>query len=325
MRLSCAAAVAAALGALVSSVPAEAFCTNPNAIGVSRVLKLDTTLGLEVGRNEFHRSLALQPKEVVLTFDDGPNPGTTDAVLSALEHQCTRATFFLVGRMALGSSHLVLAEEAAGHTIGTHTWGHPLDLQRRPAEDGIREIDDGIRAIAGVLGHEPAPFFRFPGLGHTSALRAYLTEHHIGAFSIDAEGGDWLPTTPDQIRLRALSQLRANNGGILLLHDTKTMTAAMLPQLLADLQAEGFKIVQIVPSDESLVASATTAPTGRVKARHAVTTAVATAPVPGSLPAGTPPPILARNIAAPPRANPAVAQFGWSWPPRPFDPFPRTN
>lgn len=260
MRIPLRGALVASLVAFASQA-AFAFCTNPSAIGVARVLELDTSRGLEVGYNGFRHRLPLQPKEVVLTFDDGPEPGSTDAVLRTLEHHCTRATFFVVGRMAHANPGLVLAAEAAGHTIATHSHGHPLDLPRRPVEDGIREIESGIRDVTAALGHAPAPFFRFPGLLHTPGMRAYLADHSIAAISIDAEGGDWFPfASAPVVRQRALSQLRRANGGILLLHDTKSATVAMLPQLLADLRAEGFSIVHIVPSQGSLVAAAAARP-----------------------------------------------------------------
>ncbi|MFO1184532.1 MAG: polysaccharide deacetylase family protein [Bauldia sp.] len=306
MRAFALGVVVASVVSILPTLPAFAFCTNPDALGVSRVLPLDTAQGLEIGRNGFHHPAPLGPKEVVLTFDDGPEPGTTDAVLRALDKQCTRATFFIVGRMAQTTPSLVLAAEAAGHTIATHTHGHPLAMHHLALEDAVREIDTGIRDVTAVLGHAPVPFFRFPGLRATTATRAYLAERGIAAVSIDAEGGDWLPfSSPDSIRLRALAQLRHTNGGILLLHDTKAATAAMLPQLLADLKAEGFKIVHIVPSEESLVAAANAAP---APAKRVQTAALA--------------PTLAGSSARPPAATAPVRAatptpwlFPWQRPP----------
>ncbi|MFO1185545.1 MAG: polysaccharide deacetylase family protein [Bauldia sp.] len=234
--------------AFLGASHAAAFCTNPDALGVSRVLAVDTSHGLEVGRSQYPQSLPLQPKEVVLTFDDGPAPGT-EAILRALEDQCVKATFFIVGARATLYPHLVEATAAAGHTIGTHSQNHPLNLQLRPAEDGIREINDGIASVAKALGHPPAPFFRFPGLGHTRAMRAYLAGIGAGVFGIDAEGGDWLGLLgPDRIRARSIAQLKEHDGGILLLHDPLRNTAAMLPDLLRDLKAQGFRIVHVVPA-----------------------------------------------------------------------------
>src|SRR4051794_8807701 len=144
-RMAMALALASAI--LAFAAPAAAFCLNPDALGVSRVITVDTSHGIEVGRSQYPQTLPLQPHEVVLTFDDGPNPVTTDAVLKALDDQCVKATFFVIGVRATLYPQLLLDEEAAGNTIGTHSQNHPLDLQTRPVDDGIREIDNGIASI----------------------------------------------------------------------------------------------------------------------------------------------------------------------------------
>ena len=81
---------------------------NPAALGTERVLAIDPAQTAPVGRKQFPRTLPLAPKEIVLTFDDGPLPGTTDRVLDALKHECVRATFFMLGRNA--AAHPVLAK-----------------------------------------------------------------------------------------------------------------------------------------------------------------------------------------------------------------------
>ena len=71
----------------------------PEALGTSRVLAVDPAATLRVGRKHFPTTLPLADKEVVLTFDDGPWPGTTTAVLDALDRECVRASFFCSARM----------------------------------------------------------------------------------------------------------------------------------------------------------------------------------------------------------------------------------
>src|SRR5262249_41758084 len=71
---------------------------NPAALGTERVLTVDPASTPAVGRKHFPNTLPLQPKEVVLTFDDGPWPGTTGRVLDTLKRECVHATFFLLGR-----------------------------------------------------------------------------------------------------------------------------------------------------------------------------------------------------------------------------------
>jgi peptidoglycan/xylan/chitin deacetylase (PgdA/CDA1 family) len=246
---------APAPAAAVPAVPAPAACPNPDALGVSRVMAIDTTGGFEVGRMQYRHTLPLKDMEVVLTFDDGPSPETSHQVLAALAAECAKATFFIVGSMAKAHPSTLRDEDAAGHTIGTHTYSHRLDLQKQPFEVGAEEIDRGIAAVTQVLGHPPAPFFRFPGLGQTKALKAKLAAANIGTFSGDAVGDDWIVFVGDTVRERVLERLQQHRGGIILLHDIKHATAQMLPQLLRDLKERGFKLVQIVPATPAMIAS----------------------------------------------------------------------
>jgi peptidoglycan/xylan/chitin deacetylase (PgdA/CDA1 family) len=238
--------LAAAL--LCVSVESQAACGDPDAIGVSRTLVVDTATGLEVGSIQYPRNLPLFDMEVVLTFDDGPFPWPTAKVLDALRDACTKATFFTVGRMAKAYPELLRRELADGHSIGTHSYTHPESLADLTPEEGAREVDRGINAVARALGRQPDPFFRFPGLGHTHSLRRKLAGAGIGVFSADILGYDWTGISAEAIARHVLSRLKANRGGIVLLHDTKHATARMLPQLLKDMKAAGFHVVHILPA-----------------------------------------------------------------------------
>src|SRR5579872_6873156 len=79
---------------------AKAKCDNPNALGVERVVQIDTTGGPGFGFEHFKAYDFLRDHEVVLTFDDGPWPGNTERVLKALADQCTKAMFFNIGEHA---------------------------------------------------------------------------------------------------------------------------------------------------------------------------------------------------------------------------------
>ena len=245
---SCCVCVLAAVAVLAGGFPAFAACNDPDAIGIARRLTVDTSQALAVGTIQYRADLPLRPNEVVLTFDDGPRPGTTNRVLDALAAACTHATFFTVGRMARAYPDLARREAADGHTVGTHTWRHPVSLATLPVSAATREIDRGIAAVTAVLGRAPAPFFRFPGLGQTRALRTSLASRGIAVFSADVVGDDWTGISADAIRHKVLMRLKRHHGGIVLLHDTKRATARMLPQLLKDMKAAGYRIVEIVPA-----------------------------------------------------------------------------
>jgi peptidoglycan/xylan/chitin deacetylase (PgdA/CDA1 family) len=239
---------------LALTTPSFAACNDPGALGVSRTIAIDTTGGPAFGALQHHGGLGLQPHEVVLTFDDGPLPGRTDKVLDALETACVKATFFTVGRMAHTYPQLLHREEALGETIGTHSWSHPLTLSQLSYDAGARQIDKGIEAITALLGHAPAPFFRFPGFGETRALRQKLAAENIAIFGADVVGSDWTRISADAIRLNVLRRLKQHDGGIVMLHDIKKATAKMLPALLVDLKLAGYRIVAIVPAPAPVAA-----------------------------------------------------------------------
>ena len=116
----------AAVVALVAWTMAAqaADCPRKGALGTSRVLGVDAANTPRVGLKSFPQTLPLRDHEVVLTFDDGPWPPTTQRVLAALAHECVRATFFLIGKPASEHPGLVRRIAAEGHSVGHHTWLH---------------------------------------------------------------------------------------------------------------------------------------------------------------------------------------------------------
>ena len=102
----------------------KAACANADALGVSRVVEIDTTGGPGFGFEHFKQLDFLADKEVVLTFDDGPWPNNTPAVLKALADECTKAVFFPIGKHATYHPAILRQVAAAGHTVGAHTWSH---------------------------------------------------------------------------------------------------------------------------------------------------------------------------------------------------------
>ena len=105
---------------------AESCPGNPQALGTARVLQVDAKVEPRIGRKQFSSTLPLHDKELVLTFDDGPWPGTTSRVLDALKSECVRATFFLLGRNTTAHPELARRALAEGHSIGHHSYSHPL-------------------------------------------------------------------------------------------------------------------------------------------------------------------------------------------------------
>ena len=121
------------MGPAAPSAPKQVCPGNPDPLGVSRVVEIDTTGGPGFGFQHYKEYDFLQPKEVVLTFDDGPLPGRTTAVLAALEAQCTKATFFPVGKVAGG----LPGDPAGRRQSGTDHW-RPYRQSQGPLEDEVR-------------------------------------------------------------------------------------------------------------------------------------------------------------------------------------------
>jgi peptidoglycan-N-acetylglucosamine deacetylase len=225
---------------------------NPAALGTERVIEVDAKTTPRVGRKQFPETLPLQSKELVLTFDDGPWPGTTPKILDALKQECVHATFFLLGRNVVAHPQIARRALADGHTIGHHSYSHPL-LDRMPIARAEAEIDRGIAAdefaLYGVQRTKPTtPFFRFPGFASNRTLLAHLNERGLVVFGADVWASDWVSMTPEQELRLILSRIDQIGRGIVLFHDTKAQTAQMLPAFLRELKHRGYRIVQVIPA-----------------------------------------------------------------------------
>ena len=178
-------------------------CDRPDGIGLSRIVEIDTTGGPGFGFEHFKQYDFLRDKEIVLTFDDGPWPQNTPAVLKALADECLKATFFEIGQHAMWHPEITKQVIEAGMTVGTHTWSHK-DLARNPyakdLEQAEQEIEMGNSAVhMAAAGAPVAPFFRFPDLQHAPQLLTYLGERNIAIFSTDIDSRDFKMHKPEQV------------------------------------------------------------------------------------------------------------------------------
>jgi peptidoglycan/xylan/chitin deacetylase (PgdA/CDA1 family) len=221
-------------------------CANPNALGIARVVEVDTTGGPGFGFEHFKQLDFLNDKEVVLTFDDGPWPVNTPAVLKALADECTTGVFFSIGKHASYHPEILRQVAAAGHTIGSHTWSHAnLNKKSMTQQQGIDEIEKGFSAVRMALGAQPASFFRFPELQHAPAMVSYLGTRNVAIFSCDIDSFDFRAKNPEQIVETVMTKLNKLGKGIILMHDFQKHTGEALPALLSRLKAGGYKIVQM--------------------------------------------------------------------------------
>ncbi|QOZ25584.1 polysaccharide deacetylase family protein [Bradyrhizobium sp. CCBAU 51753] len=224
--------------------PARAACNNPNALGVGRTVEIDTTGGPGFGFEHFKQLDFLRDKEVVLTFDDGPWPNNTPAVLKALADECTTGIFFPIGKHATYHPEILRQVYAAGHTVGAHTWSHAnLNNKKLTEEQKKDEIERGYAAVKWALEVSPSPFFRFPALQHPPEMVTYLGNRNIAIFSCDLDSFDFKASKPQQVIDTVMKKLNKLGKGIVLMHDFQKHTAEALPELLKQLKAGGYKVV----------------------------------------------------------------------------------
>jgi peptidoglycan/xylan/chitin deacetylase (PgdA/CDA1 family) len=228
------------------TAPAKAVCANPDALGIGRIVEIDTTGGPGFGFEHFKQLDFLRDKEVVLTFDDGPWPVNTVSVLKTLADECTKAIFFPIGKHATYYPEILKQVAAAGHTVGSHTWSHAnLNNKKLTEPQRKEEVEKGFSAVKWALGASPAPFFRFPALQHPPEMVTYLGERNIGIFSTDLDSFDFKARNAQTIMDSVMKRVDKLGKGIILMHDFQKHTAEALPELLRKLKAGGYKVVHM--------------------------------------------------------------------------------
>jgi peptidoglycan/xylan/chitin deacetylase (PgdA/CDA1 family) len=187
---------------------------------------------------------------VALTFDDGPNAGTTNQLINALRQGNATATVFPTGSRAQGNPSLVQAYRNAGLQIGNHSWDHP-HLTTLSAGDIQSQLSRTQQAIQQAAGVTPA-LFR-PPYGETNAtVQQAATSLGMRQIIWDQDSQDWNNASAAQIRQAAA---RLTNGQNILMHDWPANTIQAIPGILQDLQARNLCTGHISPSTGRAVAA----------------------------------------------------------------------
>lgn len=198
--------------------------------------------------------IVLRPGEVVLTFDDGPRPGKTPAILATLRDFGVKATFLMLGTAAQANPGLAQQVAASGHTVGSHTYDH-VDLGDLSRQAALDEIAKGERAVQLALaggGQVLSPFFRFPYLSQTRFLRTNLMQGSMVVLDVDIDSKDYYRDSPEVIAARTMARLETRGSGIILFHDIHQRTVETLPLFLAQLEERGYSVVRLVPKDSGV-------------------------------------------------------------------------
>lgn len=197
----------------------------------------------QIAQNEIHYNYfsggTPQEKLVALTFDDGPNPAGTPAVLDILKREGVPATFFLIGRNAQRHPELVLRELAEGHDIGNHTYHHRqrTNLSLQEWRDEIGQTNAVIVNIVGA----PTRWFRAPGCHYTAATLQAIQELDMVRVDTTNNSSDWDKRSATVISESVLERLAP--GNVLLFHDPMPETARALPHLIHEIRNRGYRFV----------------------------------------------------------------------------------
>jgi peptidoglycan/xylan/chitin deacetylase (PgdA/CDA1 family) len=178
---------------------------------------------------------------VAFTFDDGPNPATSPAVIDACEKYNIPATFFIVTQRIMGkhgaTSRAVLARELSeGFTVGSHSVSHP-NLGHATAGELDKEIDASIRTLA-IQANRPIGLFRPPYGSLSGDARVRLKKLGLTEVQWSVDTLDWKAHDPDKLRKKVIRMVLAQKGGVVLMHDVKPITAKIVAEVFDDLEAE---------------------------------------------------------------------------------------
>jgi peptidoglycan/xylan/chitin deacetylase (PgdA/CDA1 family) len=183
------------------------------------------------------------PRQVALTFDDGPGTATT-AVLDVLQRYGVPATFFVLGTAIGGREGTLQRMASSGHSVQNHTWNHP-SLPSLSNGSIQSQLVSTSNRIAGAIGVAPT-CFRPPG-GNTNA-RVVSAAAAVGLRQImwTDDPWDWNGTSAGGIVSRVLAGANGS-GRVVLLHDggPRWNTVAALPSLIEGFHARGYEFVPL--------------------------------------------------------------------------------
>src|SRR3954469_5876466 len=189
------------------------------------------------------------PRQLALTFDDGPNDPHTLNLLDVLAKHDVKATFFLIGKHVAAKPEIARRIAAAGHVIGNHTYTHP-NLAFCSEARIRQELSDCKKVLQETIG-EHSNLFRPPFGARRPAVLKIAREMGLAPVMWSVTCYDWKPTTADRVERHAARQI--NGGDIILLHDGghKTLgadrahTVQATQRLIPRLKDDGFRFVSL--------------------------------------------------------------------------------
>ena len=177
-------------------------------------------------------------KVVALTFDDGPNPATTNQALDTLSKYGIKATFFVLGKNVSGNEEILKRMKADGHVIGNHSWSHPI-LSQLSLDEAKKQITDTEDVLTKVLGSS-SKLMRPPYGAITDDIRNSLD---LSFIMWDVDSLDW--KNKNEASILTEIQREVKNGSIILMHDIHAETVHALPKVIDYLKGQGYDFVTV--------------------------------------------------------------------------------
>ena len=177
-------------------------------------------------------------KVVALTFDDGPNPATTNQALDTLSKYGIKATFFVLGKNVSGNEEILKRMKADGHVIGNHSWSHPI-LSQLSLDEAKKQITDTEDVLTKVLGSS-SKLMRPPYGAITDDIRNSLD---LSFIMWDVDSLDW--KNKNEASILTEIQREVKNGSIILMHDIHAETVNALPKVIDYLKGQGYDFITV--------------------------------------------------------------------------------
>ena len=175
---------------------------------------------------------------LALTFDDGPFPQTTEALLDGLAARGVHATFFLIGSQVAGQEDVVARMAEEGHQVGIHTWDH-IQLHGLPTAALCAQLGQTRACLQSILG--PVDLMVRPPYGFVDDALRTCAGGPIVCWSVDTE--DWRDGDVGRI-VQAVTE-GAEDGAIVLMHDIFATSVEAALQAVDRLLAAGYRLVTV--------------------------------------------------------------------------------
>lgn len=191
--------------------------------------------------SEQKQQQAKDKKYIALTFDDGPEEGSTEQILDTLQQYEADATFFMLGEKAQENPGLAKRVADEGHEVANHSITHP-DLANLDQNQVRDEMQDSQNQIEEATGTKPN-LFRPPYGSRSDSVDTVANETDQQLVFWDIDTMDWKNQDPQE--MGKIIEEQVHPGSVILMHDIHQTSADAVPEILATLKSQGYEFVKV--------------------------------------------------------------------------------